>query len=73
MLDYHIFQKNALQVLKQKFPQSHKILKLMGVWNEAIGEEEKANQTFEFILEENSLDLDAQKLKIGLLRVSGFS
>mmetsp|Transcript_32142 Transcript_32142/g.37069 ORF Transcript_32142/g.37069 Transcript_32142/m.37069 type:complete len:293 (-) Transcript_32142:162-1040(-) len=63
--------KNALKVLKQKFSQSHKILKLMGIWNEAIGEADKAVQTFNFVLEENNLDLDSKKLKIGLLRAEG--
>jgi len=63
--------KFALTKLKDKFDNAHKILKLNGTYQEAIGDKEEAEKIYDFILSENPLSIEVQKRKIALLRTDG--
>jgi len=63
--------KFALTKLKEKFENAPKILKLNGIYKESTGERDEAENTYDYILSENPLNMEARKRKIAVLRTDG--
>lgn len=59
-----------LTKLKDRFENAPRVVKLHGIYQEAVGEEDGAEKIYDHLLSENPLNIDAHKRKIALLRTA---